>query len=97
MRTILLGVAVTPLVLALAIAAFLGLLTAAFLVETTRFLEGDLPLAARLDLSLLAPGLLLLLFAFRFIVALLAPIVASFYVLSLTLTLLILHRLNFVL
>src|SRR6266511_1221354 len=97
MRTILLGaVAVAPLVLALAIAVFLGVLQAAFRLETTAFLKEDLPLAVRLDLSLLAPALLLLFFAFRFIVALLAPIAASFYVPSLTLTLLILRRLNFV-
>ena len=97
-RTILLGIAVTPLVFALAIAAFLVVFRAAFRLEIPCFLEEDFRLSVRLDLSLLAPALLLLLLllAFRLIVALLAPIVASSYVLSLTLTLLIPHRLNFV-
>src|ERR671922_603278 len=98
MRTILLPAAVTPFVLALAIAVFLAVLRTAFRVEAAALLEEDLPFAVRLDLSLLAPALLLLFFALRFIVVLLAPIVvASSYVPSLTLTLLILPQLNFVL
>ena len=92
MRTILLLGAMGLLFLALAIAVLLRVLTAAFRLEAT-FLEGDLPFPVRLDFSLLAANLRLL-FAFGFIVALLAPIVVSSYVVSQTLTLLILLLLN---
>src|SRR5215210_2746069 len=94
MRTILLLGDAVPLILVLAIAVLLRVLIAAFRVDTT-FLEGDLPFPVRLDLSLLVADLLLL-FTFGLIVALLAPIAVSFYVVSLTLTLLILHLLSFV-
>src|ERR671913_120568 len=87
MRTILLLGATAPLFLALAIAVLLRVLADGFLVDTT-LLEGDLPFPVRLDLSLLSATLPLP-FAFGLIVA-------SSYVVSLTLTLLILHLLNFV-
>src|SRR5918992_1864969 len=96
MRTILLLGVTAPSFLALAIAALLRVLVlvAPFLVGMTR-LERDLPLPVRLDLSLVAADLPLL-FTFGLIVALLAPLVAFSYVVSLTLTLLILPLLNLV-
>src|SRR5215216_1718712 len=96
MRTILLLGAMALLFLALAIAVFLlRVLIVAFLLLDTTLLERDLPFPVRLDLSLVAANLPLL-FAFGLIVVLLAPLVVSSYVVSLTLTLLILRPLSFV-
>src|SRR5918998_282924 len=90
MRTIFLPEGITLLFFALAIAVLPRLLTPALRADTA-FLGRVLPFAVRRDLSLVAANLPLL-FALRLIVALLAPIDASSYVVSQTLTLLILFR-----
>src|SRR5581483_1499258 len=83
------GFSATLFAFILAATGFFLTLTVGFRAEAA-FFERNLPFTARFDLSLLAA--LFLLFTFLFIVVLLAPPVASSYVPSLTLTLLILPQ-----